>query len=651
MKMLRLLIFLCPTLLTAQSDSVKTLPSVEITSQRINHFALGQMRIDFDSNTLRIFKNSNLANFLQANTPLSIKAYGTGLATVSTRGTGSSHTAIVWNGFNIQNALNGLVDLPLNEAGAFEHIGVQFGGSSALYGSGAIGGAIYLDNDIREKRGFHGELGFLSGSYGLLGQNMAISTGNSKVAGAFRLSHQASRNEFIFKNTADIGQPLQYAQNAAFEKFNLTSSFFFNIKSPKTTAERSHFLKINIWESRNNRQISPTMTAQNDKAKLDDANSRIGAEWSSFKGKSVTKARFAYFDEDNLYRSTTIDSSRNRVKTTIGEVEHNIDLNNKTQWRFGLNFTQNQALTQNFDTNKKRTRLAAFAAYNFAVFKTDFSAAIRQELVDNKLIPVTFSLGFLKNLFNSPITHHPSPIANNYQSPITNNYPLPITHYQWILRGSVSKNYNLPTLNDLYWTQLGNPNLKAENSINGELGIDFKVKQGVFTSKMSLTGFMMLTKDRIQWSPKSDGLWHPSNVSSVFSRGIEVFYTLDFYKNDLNTRFNLTYQLARSTDSEGKQLLYTPLHTGNASLFFNYKKSYFQYNQSASSRRYGASDNSTWTNAFTIGNATIGHHFSIKKAQLDINFKINNVFDNDYQVIAFYANPKREYLLTGSLKF
>ena len=635
MKMLRLLIFLCPTLLAAQSDSVKTLPSVEITSQRINHFALGQMRIDFDTNTLRIFKNNNLADFLQSNTPLSIKAYGTGLATVSTRGTGSSHTAIVWNGFNIQNALNGLVDLPLNEAGAFEHIGVQFGGSSALYGSGAIGGAIYLDNDIREKRGFHGELGFLSGSYGLLGQNMAISTGNNKVAGAFRLSHQASKNEFIFKNTAEIGQPLQYIQNAAFEKFNLSGSFFFNIKSPKTIAERSHFLKINIWESRNNRQISPTMTAQNDKARLDDANSRIGAEWSSFKGKSVTKARFAYFDEDNLYRSKTIDSSRNRVKTTIGEVEHNIDLNNKTQWRFGLNFTHNQALTQNFDNNQKRTRLAAFAAYNFAVFKTDFSAAIRQELVDNRLIPITFSLGFLKYLF----------------TPNTNNHPSPITHHPLILRGSVSKNYNLPALNDLYWAQLGNPNLKAENGINGELGIDFKVKQGIFTSKISLTGFMMLTKDRIIWSPKSDGLWRPSNVSSIFSRGVEAFYTLDFNKNDLNTRFNLNYQLARSSDSEGKQLLYTPIHTGNASIFTQYKKFYFQYNQTASSRRYGASDNSTWTNTFTVGNATIGRRFLIKKAQLNIDFKVKNVFDTDYQVIAFYANPKREYLLMGSLKF
>lgn len=630
MKLLRWLFLVCPTLLIAQTDSVKLLPKYEITSQRINRFAPGQMRIEMDSNTLRIFKNNNLADFLQTNTPLSIKAYGTGLSTVSTRGTGSNHTAVVWNGFNIQNPMNGLVDLPLNEAGAFEHIGVQFGGSSALYGSGAIGGTIYLDNDIREKRGFHGELGFLSGSYGLFGENMAISTGNSKVAGAFRLSHQASKNEFLYRNIADIGQPLLYIRNAAFEKFNLSGNFFFDLGNTKNATQRSHFLKIYLWESRNNRQIAPTMTAENDKAQLEDANSRVGAEWSSFKGKTVTKARFAYFDEDNVYNSLTIINSRNRGKTIITEVEHNIE-KGKSRGRFGLNFTNNQALTQNFTDRQTRNRLAVFAAYNFNFYKTDFNASIRQELVDKKRIPVTFSLGFLKTLIHS----------------LTSN----ISQNQWILRGSFSKNYNLPALNDLYWAQLGNPDLKAENSLNSELGVDFKVKQGNFASKLSLTGFTILTKDRIQWSPKNDGLWRPTNISTVYSRGVEALYTLDFKRNAFSGRFIASYQLARATDTNGKQLLYIPVHTGNATFYTDYKKMYFQYNQTTSSRRYGASDNSQWTHPFTIGNATIGRYFPIKKARIDVNFKILNVFDTDYQVIAFYANPKRQYVLTGSLKF
>ena len=115
-----LCLFLYSTLVAAQSDSIKTLPQYEVTSQRINDFAIGERRLDFDSLPLQLSKNQNLADFLQNNTPLSIKAYGTGLATVSSRGTGSSHTALIWNGFTIQNPLNGLTDLPLLETGAFE---------------------------------------------------------------------------------------------------------------------------------------------------------------------------------------------------------------------------------------------------------------------------------------------------------------------------------------------------------------------------------------------------------------------------------------------------------------------------------------------------------------------------------------------------
>ena len=619
MKLLRLILVLLPTLLAAQSDSMRLLPNIEITSQRINRFTVGQMRMEFDSATLSIYKNSNLSDFLQNNTPLSIKAYGTGLATVSSRGTGSSHTAVIWNGFNIQNSLNGLVDLPLNEAGAFEHVGVKFGGGSALYGSSAIGGAIYLDNDIRQKRGFHGELGFLSGSFGLFGENLSISTGNDKVVAAFRLSHQVSDNEFLYKNTAEIGQPLKRAQNAAFEKLNLTGNFFFNI-------HKNHFFKINVWESRNDRQISPTMTAQNDKARLQDANSRIAAEWSYFKGKSVTKARLAYFDEDNLYTSATIDSSRNRAKTTISEVEHNIDFSEKNHLRVGLNVTHNQALTKNFDSHENRSRFALFGAYNFTVLKTDLSLAVRQEWVDNGLVPFTCSLGFNKAL-------------------------TPFSPKKLIIRGSFSKNYNLPALNDLYWARLGNPNLKAENGLSSEVGVDALIKHGILHSKIGLTGFVMQTKNWIQWAPKSDGLWHPSNLNEVFSRGFEALYQLNYAQKEVKSHLNIHYQYARATDLKGKQLLYTPTHSGNIALFLNYKKHYFQYNQTASSRRFSTVENNLWTKGFTVGNATIGTVFKIKKIDIDVSLKALNLYNADYQIIAYYANPRRQFVTHLRLKF
>jgi vitamin B12 transporter len=613
MKFIHFLYLFCPTLLAAQSDSVKTLPQYEVTSQRINHFAIGEMRLDFDSLLLKTTQHQNLGEFLQNNTPLSIKAYGSGLATVSARGTGSSHTAVIWNGFNLQNPLNGLTDLPLYETGAFDRIGVKFGGNSALYGSGAIGGAIYLDNDIGKMRGFHGNLGFNAGIFGLFGENLRISTGTDKMVAAFRLSHQISDNGFLFKNVAEIGKPIQRMVNAAFEKFNLSGSLFFNLT-------KNSILKVNAWDSRNNRQISPTMTSQNDKARLEDASSRLAAEYVFFKNQNSTKLRVAYFDEDNLYNSNIIDSSRNRAKTMIAELEHNRDFNNKNTLRFGLNFTKNEALTNNFRETQSRNRFAAFAAYQFEMLKTKFSLNTRQELVDGKAIPFTYSIGFEK-----PLT----------------NYPSPITHYPFLLRGSFSRNYNLPALNDLYWAQLGNPNLKAENGFSGEMGVDYLVKQ----SKLSLTVFTTKTKDWIQWSPQADGLWHPFNVNTVVSQGIETFFKTDFIKNKVKYEINAHYQLAKSSDVNEKQLLYTPVHTGGATVRVLYKNAVFQFNQTASSRRYATTDNSSWTNPFTIGNISAGTDIKLGKFTTNVQLKILNVFNADYQVIPFYANARRQFLI------
>ena len=148
---------------TAQTDSTWQLKTVEITASRFTRFAVGQSQIDFDSATVGNFQNQSFADMLRQNTPLSIKSYGAGLATISMRGTSASHTALLWNGFDIRPSMSGNADLSILP-NAFEKISVKNGGCSALFGCGAMGGAVYFDSEIREKRGFHGRVNASNGS-------------------------------------------------------------------------------------------------------------------------------------------------------------------------------------------------------------------------------------------------------------------------------------------------------------------------------------------------------------------------------------------------------------------------------------------------------------------------------------------------------
>ncbi len=619
----------------AQTDSVKLLPPTEVIAQRLNQFSIGQTRLQSDSMTLQLFQNQHLADYLQSETPLSIRTYGTGLASVAVRGMAANHTAVLWNGINIQNPLNGLNDMALLDVSAVQRIDVKMGGNSALFGSGAIGGVIYLDNEQPRTEGVHGQLGYSLGSFGLQNQSGQLSVRKKKIGASIRLSHQAATNDFLFQNTADAGQPLQHATNAAFNLLNINANLFFEL-SPKD------FFKINYWASDNFREITPTMTARNDSATYTDAANRGVAEWAHFfKNNAYLKMRSAYIFDKNIYNSDVIKNSQNNIRTYINEAELNVNFSQKHSFRAGINRTVDQSNNSNYTQNRQRNRFAFFIN---DVLKTDFitlTANLRQEWLD-KMQPTTFAMGFEKNILANP---NPRPQRGANQSPITNNQSL-------ILRGSLSRNFNIPTFNDLYWAELGNPNLETEQGWSKELGLIFKNKINTSNFQAHLTVFDIDMKNRIVWQPQTDGKWRPTNAHQFNSRGIETWSSYQFSTSNLQYKINVNYQFAHATDGNGGVQLFVPKHNGSLSGWVKYRTVYASWQQTASSKRFGATDKTTWTKPFTLGDATVGFTPSVFFGlKADLRLQVLNVFNTDYQVIRFYPNPKRMFRLVGNLAF
>ncbi len=610
-------IFLTCLSVSAQTDTARALPTIEITAQSTNRFAVGQYQMSSDSQTMRLFQGQKIADWLQAETPLSIRAYGTGNANVAARGMSASHTAVVWNGINLQNALNGGVDLNLLDVGSTDRVGVKLGGGSALYGSGAIGGSIFLDNNVSQTEGFNGEIGLGLGSFGYQNQRAKLGFGSKKISATVRVAHQKATNDFTFINTAEIGKPLDTAQNAAFERLNLTQNIVFNLSA-------KDILKVNLWQSLNSREITPTMTEANNHAVFKDTAYRAVVEWAHFFTKSYLKLKTAYLDDNNRYDSDLIKNSQNRVKTVVVEGEMNHSISEKHNVRFGTNFTEDKSATNNFDDNKTRTRFALFANGVSDLGFLKLSLNVRQELVDGKAIPFTFSSGF--------------------EMPILKKKAL-------LMRGSISKNYNLPALNDLYWNLLGKANLLPESGWSEELGLTYVKEKENATIKVGLTFFNINLDNRILWQPQNDGVWRPNNLTKMTSQGIELMSHFNYKNKDFSITLTPQYQLSKATNEAGNQIIYTPVHSGGVSLKAHYKSVYVYFNQTASSRRYMIGDNSSWTNPFTVGNFTVGGTPSVFGSKWDIRLHVFNVWDTDYQVIRFYPNAKRLFKLEVVVEF
>ncbi|WP_435524382.1 TonB-dependent receptor [Chryseobacterium indoltheticum] len=99
--------------------------------------------------------SSNLSEVLRFQSPVYIKENGRGaVSSPSFRGTTAQQTAFVWNGININSPFLGQGDINNIAVFGYDQMEIKSGGGSVIYGSGAIGGSIHLNNDLSFDQGF-----------------------------------------------------------------------------------------------------------------------------------------------------------------------------------------------------------------------------------------------------------------------------------------------------------------------------------------------------------------------------------------------------------------------------------------------------------------------------------------------------------------
>jgi iron complex outermembrane receptor protein len=120
--------------------------------------------------------------------------------------------------------------------------------------------------------------------------------------------------------------------------------------------------------------------------------------------------------------------------------------------------------------------------------------------------------------------------------------------------GMLGNAYRIPTYTDLYYvgpTNIGNPNLKPESAILGEIGFKYNYK-GVFCQ---ISSYYQNATDLIDWTRTADSLpWQPTNLNQVISFGgetsIDVRFEEVFKKDTYFKRFYVGYHYINAKLSE-----------------------------------------------------------------------------------------------------
>ncbi len=600
-------------LLIGQLDSIVRLSPVEVTDTKIERLAVGASLQTFNRPLLQQYHQQNLSELLADRSGIFIRTYGAGsLASSSARGAGFGHTAVIWNGFNLQNSMNGGNDLLLFPSLLFDKIQLQYGGSSSLNGNGAIGASIQLYQQIPFDKGWQGKLAASAGSFHTLSQSAQLTWSNNKQGLRLAGYHYTSDNDFEFEGRNGT-EKLVHAATRRWGAM-LNHQWVINPKQ---------LLKFFSWHQYNHRQIPPSLTAAPDDATQRDESLRIAAEWSQTADRFSIKSRAAYLLEDILFESTLVGRSPSRVVIIDWQAEGELRIKQLQRLHAGMQFIHEQAeASAAFADQKSRNRLAVFGSWIYSLKKNwKVGINLRQELVDKEWVSPTASLGL------------EGPLAKDIG---------------W--RIQCSRNYHLPSFNDLYWEGAGgkgNPELVAERSWSIESGLKISKTISNLKFEQQAVFFSNWVKDWILWSPVNPSFWMPDNILSVWSRGAE--YRMDFSFKFVDWQFatELQYTFTKATNqsgvptSKGFQLPQTPRHLAHLAVGGQYRNWRLRYLHRLIGRQYTDRLNTDRLAAYQLGEWRLGY----SRGRLDLSFVVANSWDSSYRAVPFRPMPGRHFRL------
>lgn len=581
-----------------------------------------------DSTILQFHSSQNIASLLAQQSHVKVVSYGaSGLSSVRLRGGQSNHTAVVWNGFNIQDPLNGGFNFSSVGCDLTDEVIVQRGGGSAVYGSGAVGGSIHLNNAPNFNSGLQSNVSYHLGSFGKQYLLLGTEKGSKNFFTSFKVFSNRLKNDFDFVNVAKYGSPVDTFKDAALQQYAFLQENYLNLNG--------HHLSSQFWYQENERGVPSNMTGSDRGAFIKNKWVRLGLNWNKRSGFFYYEGRSGFFYNGLNFVKPSIDLNALHTSysnTSEALVSYRGGKNQELTLGFNNNYTF--ALSDNFSDSPFMNKFALYASDKIRLFKrVELNLSVRREYSEATWRPITY-------LINSKIKLNKS----------------------IYFTGSYAKSHRTPTFNDLFWagnSAVGNVNLEDESGISQDLGLLFQQKRKRFEYKGDVAFYQNEFSNMIQWAPQGT-IWLPLNQKLVKSRGIETNWSFNqtikkVYKLNLNLAYTFTSSIIKekaeneSSAIIGKQLIYTPKHQGNIGIGASNKKIQTNLNIQYNGKVYTQSDNKVFLYPSILTNASISYQLKRKDFQCTISGKVNNVFDQNYMVMIWYPMPGRNYEL--GLKF
>ena len=642
------LLLLCPLSMTAQivtNDSTQTIEEVVVKGFRIPGNVLASTPIQTLSHTdMERLGIHDMGDALKRFTGVQVKDYGGvgGMKTVNIRGLGAGHTGVTYDGVQVGDCQSGQVDLSRFTLDNVSLVSLQIGQEDNIYQSAKAYTSAGLIN-ISTLQGVSDRKPHLTttlhtGSYGLFAPSLLYHQQFSRLGIGAYTSYERADGVYWFTLKNGIKTIHERRNNSDIQTWRGELNMSYQLTDKQT-------LQWKAYGFTSNRGLPGSVIYDNTYSaeRLKDKNVFTQMLYENrfsnrIKMKAAAKWNYAWSRYSDIpasgYKEDTYRQNETYLTATLWA--------NPLQG-LNLSFAQDYAhnhlsMTLPKAANPTRNSLWTALAANYQTGAFSINASLLATNIYESVKQGNASNGF----------HRLSP-AFSMQWRCLQDFRL---------RFGYKDIFRTPTLNELYYTGIGNRHLNPEKSRMWNLGATYSHTFNR-TLQLSLTadGYFGNVTDKIIAVPKMF-YWQMMNAGKVRQLGLDVSANIEKrWGNDWSISATGSYSLMKATDISDptavyyrNQIAYTPRHSGSASILLHTPWLDFCYNVLVMGERYTLSYNipDNRMKPFADHSITLSREFNINKQQLRVQFDVRNLGNKNYEVVRFYPMPGTNWRLSVS---
>jgi vitamin B12 transporter len=588
--------------------------------------------------SIQDINGKTVADVLRNVNSITIKDYGAvaGTKNVTFRGLSTENVLLLFDGVPINDSQYGSMDLSMLPLDAVDRMEISYGGSSALYGGNALGGVVnilsrHASNDIHAR--IYGE----GGSFNAKRMAAEMEGRFADVGLVAGTARETGDDSFPFiwhrQNRSDT---TLYRRNSDYKRTNIFVNSDYQPVKELTLNSSIQYVK---FERGVPGSISyPSPARQSDEM----LHVLVGSKF--FLNKNLAFNLNGIYNHNNENYEEPIDF----IPTNLLYKSSSYLINSQIEWSpiswdrllGGVEYSESWLDVKGiswglpFLMNPTRVQKSAY--------------------ISNELVHRSESEWFNRiSLYLTGRYDHYSDVKEDAFSPKFGINLQINKQYNIHLRSSWSKNFRVPTFNDLYYPMYSNPDVTPERSTAFDAGFVGNIGQSG-EQTLQITYFDIVTKNKIVYAAD----YKPYNIGKAENSGIEIRYDYHSLDGGIGAYFGFTLidaikkdRISITDSTYGKQLPYVPNSLGTFGLSMETYIGKININQSITSIRYTNSDNSNSLPAYTLTDVNIAKKISLEFVELTLHCAISNIFDTDYQTVEGYPTYGRAYKVGISINY